>query len=275
MTASNPRRLDVTVDGGWLSAEIAGAGPDLLLVHSGITDRRMWDDQMPALRRHFRVARYDLRGFGSSSDVSGPYSHVDDLRAVIAALGLERPVVVAASLGARVALDLAVDDPGLFDRMVLVGPAISGARFEDPAFRAVWQEIIAAYDAGDVERAIELETAFWVHGPTRPPGTEHRAAFERVMRMQRDIWSRAPDDDPELEPDPPAVERLSTLSMPILIIVGEHDLSDIHRNANRIVSDAADAREVVMPGLGHLPNLEGPDGFNRLILDFLSGTSTT
>lgn len=270
MTAPDLRNLDVPVDGGWLSAEIGGAGPDLILLHSGITDRTMWDAQLPALRRRFRAARYDLRGFGGSSDVAGPYSHVDDLRADIAALGLERPVVVAASLGARVALDLAVEDSTLFDRMLLVGPAISGARFEDPHFRATWDQIVAAFDAGDLERAIELETALWVHGPTRSPGAEHRAAFERVMQMQRDIWSRAPDDDPERELNPPAIDRLAALEIPVLVIVGEHDLSDIHRNARRIVAEAARARMAVMPGLGHLPNLEAPEEFHRLMLAFLT-----
>ncbi len=264
------RQERLTVGDASLSVEIAGNGPDLVLVHSGITDRGMWDDQFPVFARHFRTVRYDLRGFGDSSDVAGPYSHAEDLQRVIQQLGVARPDIVAASLGARITIDLAIMEPGRLGSLVLVGPAISGARFEDPQLSACWEQIGEAWDAGDIERAIELETAIWIDGPSRPAGTSHRGAIERVREMQRDIFARAPEDDPEREIDPPAIDRLSELQMPVLVLVGEHDVSDIHRNARRIVDEAYDARLVVLPGTGHLPNLEAPDTFNEIVLTFLS-----
>jgi pimeloyl-ACP methyl ester carboxylesterase len=264
----------IAVDGATLSFELAGSGPDLVLVHSGITDRRMWDDQFLELARSFRTARYDLRGFGESSAVTGEYSHVDDLRAVIDGLGFERPHVVAASLGARVAIDLAVDEPDAFESMVLIGPALSGSRFEDPRLRACWEQMEAAWDAGDIERVIELETAIWVDGPTRPDGASNPVAIERVREMQRGIYAKALEDDPERDIEPPALERLGNLRMPLLVLVGEHDVSDIHHNASRIVEAAATARLVVIPGTGHLSNLEEPDAFNEIVLEFLGGAGS-
>ena len=80
--------MDVTTgtlahNGGDLHWEAAGAGQPVVLVHGFSLDRRMWDDQFAPLAEHFRVVRYDLRGFGKSSVPNGPYSHVDDLAALV------------------------------------------------------------------------------------------------------------------------------------------------------------------------------------------------
>ena len=264
-----PRYVDV--DGGRLYAETAGAGRDLLLVHSGITDLRMWDGQFAHFSAHFRVTRFDMRGFGRSTAVTGPYSHVDDLARVIAALGLERPRVVAASLGGRVALDLALRSPEVIERLLLVGPAVGGARFTDTALRACWAEMSAAWEAGDVETAIELETRFWINGPGRPDGGAAPAVLARVLEMQRRIVELLPadDDDPELAEPFAALDRLGELSLPVLVVVGAHDVSDIHHNAAAIGAAVEGAEVVTLPDSGHLPNLELEAEFNRLALAFL------
>lgn len=270
---NNRMTRDITVNGGRLRAEVAGAGDDLLLVHSGITDAGMWDDQFAAFAEHFRVARYDLRAFGESSAVDGPFSHVDDLLAVVDQLNLTSPRVVAASMGARVAIDAALRDPAAFDRLLLVGPAVSGLGFEDEALRACWREMSDAWDAGEIERAIDIETRFWISGPTRP-GSADEAVIARVNQMQQRIVELMPDDeeDPELEEEIAAVDRLAELTVPILVVVGEHDVSDIHRNARAIANGAANAHITTLAGTGHLPNMEAVADFNRLALEFLLAT---
>ena len=67
------------VNGAAIHYDIAGAGFPLVLLHAGICDRRMWDDQVPALAEHFRVVRYDQRGFGDTPMPLGPFSHRADL----------------------------------------------------------------------------------------------------------------------------------------------------------------------------------------------------
>ncbi|CAN5753726.1 alpha/beta hydrolase [soil metagenome] len=260
----------IDVGTGKLVLELAGHGDDVLLVHSGISDCRMWDGQFDVLAGRFRVTRYDLRGFGRSSAVDREYSHVDDLLQVIAALDLNTPRVVAASMGARVAIDAALRSPGRFGRLLLIGPAISGRGFEDPTLRACWDAMSAAWDAGDVEKMIDIETRFWINGPTRIDGSVDESVLERVREMQRRIVELQPDEDLEVAADPPAASRLEQLAMPVLVIVGEHDVSDIHRNARSIVDAAADTRIVIVPGTGHLPNMEEPDAFNELVLEFLT-----
>ncbi len=263
--------VGIDVAGGRLHAQIAGTGADVLLVHSGISDGGMWNGQFTALAESYRVARYDLRGFGQSSAVSEPYSHVDDLLAVVDALELEKPAVIAASMGARVTLDAALREPARFSRLVLVGPAISGRGFEDEELRACWAEMSTLWDDGNIAAAIDLETRFWINGPGRDGSADERV-IARVNEMQRRIAELLPEDenDPEIEEEAAVADRLNQLAMPILVIVGEHDVSDIQRNAAEIVSSAADARIVTLPDTGHLPNMESVDEFNRLALEFLA-----
>jgi pimeloyl-ACP methyl ester carboxylesterase len=69
-----------------LAHDVHGDGPPLLLVHGGTLDRRMWEPNMAALTERHRVVRCDQRGFGASPPPAGPYSHADDLRALLEAL---------------------------------------------------------------------------------------------------------------------------------------------------------------------------------------------
>lgn len=270
MSQDPDRNIDfIEVHEGRLFVEQAGEGDDVLLVHAGIADSRMWDDQIDPLARSFRVTRYDLRGYGKSSAADVEHSPVDDMAQVISALALETPRVIAASMGARVTIDLALRSPDLFSRLLLVGPAVSGRGFDDPALHACWDEMSAAWNAGDVERTIDIETRFWIHGPTRVDGSADASVIERVREMQRRIVELLPDEDLEIEAALPAFERLDQLTVPVFVIVGEHDVSDIHRNAEVIQSSAPNALAVTLPGTGHLPNMEQVDEFNRLALEFL------
>ena len=263
------RLLDV--NGGQLYVESTGEGEPVLLVHSGITDSRMWDGQLSDLAAQRQVIRYDMRGFGRSTAVDGPFSHVDDLAHVVQELALESPSIIAASFGARVALDYALREDASVDRMLLVGPAISGMQFEDERLRACWASMSEAWDAGDKERVIDIETRFWINGPGRPDGGADEQVIEKVLEMQRRILDLLPDDeeDPEIEEPQDALGRLGELAIPVLVVVGEHDVSDMHDNAEAIRAKVPNADVITIPGTGHLPNMEAVEEFNAIALDFL------
>src|SRR5262249_28757315 len=78
------------VNGTTLYYETAGEGPAIVLIHGGLVDSRLWDDQMKALAKHHRVVRDDLRGFGRSAEAPEPFSHIEDLRALMDFLRIER-----------------------------------------------------------------------------------------------------------------------------------------------------------------------------------------
>src|SRR5919202_4219492 len=126
----------------------------------------MWVHQLPMLEPELTVVRIDQRGFGRSPLPSGRFSHVDDVVSVLDELGLARATVVGASFGGRVALELAGAHPERVVRLVLVAPGLGGHDWSEVVTRFNEEEE-AAYEAGDLDRATDLNVRLWVDGPRR------------------------------------------------------------------------------------------------------------
>src|SRR5690349_16036565 len=109
-----------------LSHDVSGSGPAILLLHSGVADRRMWDDLVPALGHAFTVVRPDFRGFGQTPLPPGEYADADDLDTLLDHLGITDAAVVGSSFGGRVALELATLHPGRVSSLVLLCAAYRG-----------------------------------------------------------------------------------------------------------------------------------------------------
>jgi len=241
--------------------EEAGSGPAVLLLHSGITDRRMWEPQIAALSDTHRVIRYDARGYGESGPIAEPYRPYDDAVAVLDAAGADRAVVVGSSMGGATAIDMAIARADRVAALVGVGSGPRG-RTPDPELRAGWDAAEEAYEAGDVERAIDLDTGMWIdRGPV----------FDQVRAWNAAIIARDEDASQELELDPPAVGRLDEITCPVLAIVGDRDQPFVVEGAQLLAEGVRDGHLAVLHGARHLPSLERPDEFNALLLDFLAG----
>jgi len=120
-----------TVNGAKLYYEIAGAGRPLVLLHAGLADSRMWDDQFSAFAEHCRVVRYDLRGFGKSTlPTSEPYSYADDLKMLLDHLGIRQFLFFGNCIGGSFALKLMERAPERIAAAVLSQPI--GHRPENP-----------------------------------------------------------------------------------------------------------------------------------------------
>jgi pimeloyl-ACP methyl ester carboxylesterase len=167
-----------------LYAEVAGEGATVVLVHAGICDSRMWDPQWDAFPAAHRTVRYDLRGFGRSSLPPQPYSHGRDLIALLERLGIQRATLAGASLGGRVALEVAVTHPEVVDALILADAALPGFAWSDE-LRAFWAKEDAALERGDLDTAVEVNLQMWVDGPRRPAAAADSAVRESVRRMQR------------------------------------------------------------------------------------------
>jgi 3-oxoadipate enol-lactonase len=255
-----------------LYQEVAGDGPAVVLVHAGICDSRMWDPQWTTFPRAHRTVRYDLRGFGRSPLTPGPFSHARDLLALLDQLGLERASLVAASYGGQVALDVAVAHPDRVDRLVLVDARLPLDEWSDQV-KAFGAEEEAALERGDLDAAVEANLTMWVDGPQRPPGTADPAVREQVRRMQRrafelqlPVWEEA--DEEELVPD--LAQRLHQVRAPSLVLAGELDVADFRRIAERLAVEIPGARHATIAGAAHLPSMERPAEFDRLVLAFLA-----
>jgi 3-oxoadipate enol-lactonase len=249
-----------------LAYDVTGSGPGLVLLHSTVCDRRMWDPQWDALRTAgFRVVRCDFRSYGETPLATTPYNEADDVVDVLDALGLESFAIVGASHGGRVAQEIAARWPKRVTKLVLV--CSSSSELEPgPALGELWSREEAYLEAGEIDAAVELNVATFL-GPEASEATR-----EHVRAMQRrafDVQLAAGD---AIEEQPPIeVEfSLSSITAPSLVITGGRDLPEFGQVALRLAGLLPDTRAVHLPWAGHLPTLERPDELNALITQFLT-----
>lgn len=251
--------------------EIAGEGPPVLLIHEGICDSRMWEPQWRTFPQAHRTVRCDLRGFGQTPIPPESYSNASDVIRLLDRLELGPTSLVGVSVGGRVALEVALARPDLVERLVLVGSGLPGHAWSDEVQRFDEEEG-AALGRGDVDAAVEANLRLWVDGPNRRPDEVDATLRSRVGEMQRrafelqlPVWEDA--DEELLVPDPGS--RLAELRVPTLVLVGTEDLPDIHTIARRLAAGIPAARTAEIPGTAHVPSMERPEEFDRLVLDFL------
>jgi pimeloyl-ACP methyl ester carboxylesterase len=259
------------VNGARLYYEVAGQGHPLVLTHEGIGDSRMYDDQMGAFTQHFHTIRYDMRGFGQSSVPTAPFSLSEDLYALLRLLGVERAHVLGMSIGGGASIDFALMHPDMVSALVLAGSALGGFDFAgDPSE----EQFEAAARAQDFARLTDLAEQVWVVGQGRTADEVSPAVRERVREMMAHNFSLGTDEGLAQPLDPPAIGRLGEIHVPTLVIVGDRDIPDEQRVADALAAGISGARKVVMRDTAHVPNMEQPAEFNRLVLDFLAGVPT-
>ena len=260
--------MDATINGARIHYERAGAGLPVILLHAGIADLRMWEPQAKAFEKDFDVIRLDQRGFGKSELPPGSWSPVEDLLSIIDELALKPAHLVGCSMGGATAIDFALEHPERLSKLVLVGSAIhglSGRREHAHLF----DESAAARKAGDLAALNEALMYLTLDGPVRARGY----VAEPLRKLFLDMNKRQVSSDFEKAPskwsDPPAATRLNEITASTLVVVGDKDLPNVLEAADLLVESIPHARKAVIDDAAHLPNLEHPDEFNRIVLDFL------
>jgi pimeloyl-ACP methyl ester carboxylesterase len=256
----------ITVDGGEIQYEIAGAGSPVVLLHLGLLSMEIWDREFELLAAEHTVVRYDARNHGQSTTATAPWSHRDDLRQLLDELSIERAMLVGESLGARTSIDFALTWPDRVERLLLGSPGASGMVHHDPF---ILDQLARMVSARSLDEGVEAALRMWVDGPNRTPeqvDPEVRAFCRRVkadtLRRHGPGWGIQPV---ELT----AVDRMAELAMPITVVLGELDSSDIYDVVDRITKNAPRAELVTLPDTGHAVNLERPDRFAEILTEFL------
>jgi pimeloyl-ACP methyl ester carboxylesterase len=255
------------VNGTRLYYEVAGEGQPLVLVHGFTLDTRMWDAQFEPLAHHYRVIRYDLRGFGKSALPTGEsYAHYDDLKALLDHLGIAQAYLLGLSLGGAITLELTLAHPEITRALILVDTVLWGFHWsakQSAEDAAIWT---TARQSG-VQAAKDLWLDHSLFGPAR----KNPAVASRLAQIVSDYsgWHLV-HSDPGRVPDPPAARRLDQIRAPTLVIVGERDLPDFRRIADTCEQQIVNARKVILPGVGHMSNMEAADKFNETVLGFLA-----
>jgi pimeloyl-ACP methyl ester carboxylesterase len=177
------------------------------------------------------------------------------------------------SMGGGMAIDFTLEYPEMVDALLPVAAGVSGFESEEENNPEVpvWNEIVAALKRGDKARAVELNLRFWTDGPERTPEQTDPIVREKVRVMTMRNYNRDDDEDaPDtIQLEPPAIARLSEIHVPTLIIVGDADVREILVIANVLEKGIPGAKKAIIPGTAHHLNMEKPQEFNRIVLDFL------
>lgn len=265
-TASQADRLDV--EGGRLYYEVRGQGPTVVLIHGGFGDRRMWDGQIEALARDFRVVRYDHRGFGRSSRPEKAYSPVADLLRLLDRLGARTAHLVGNSMGGTVAIDFAILHPERLGKLVVVASGANGFPIP-PEATAKIQEVLEAFRVAR-EKGTQPAAELWLENPMVAVASRDPHARDLLRTMVVDnretflmeYWPGEPMD-------PKASARLAGIHAPTLVILGDRDTDLVRSVGEATAKGIPGARLEVLAGADHLPQMEKPAEVNALIRDFL------
>jgi pimeloyl-ACP methyl ester carboxylesterase len=245
--------------------DVQGSGPSLVLLHDGLIPAPTWDRQMPAFAAHFHTVRYDRRSHGRSEAPKGSHSDIDDLLALFDALKIETATVLGCSSGGELAVDFSLAHPKRVAKLVLEGPIVSGLGFTDHFRMRGLRNSRPMFEAGDVAQTIEN----WTNDPylIDQRNTDARATLHTLLtRWPESATWRTASSRPAAKP---ALSQLGQIRIPTLIVVGDHDIPDVHAHCGALEAGIAQAQRRVIAGAGHLAHIEQPDFFNRLVIDFL------
>ena len=254
----------INVDGGKLFYEIAGKGENIVLLHDGMVNREIWDEQFPLLAKYYRVVRYDRRGYGKSSDPQAPYSDIDDLNELFVSLNIDRAILFGMSSGGGCVIDFTLKFPGKVKSIILVGAVVGGY----------------GYTSHMISRGGHLKSPEAMADPAKAASyfvwedpyeiySENIAAKNKVAEILRRNIHRPFNSQYYKPPDRIAARFLSEIQVPTLVLVGEYDIPDVHSHAGVIHFGIPGARREVILNSGHLIPVEQPDEFNRAAFRFL------
>jgi 3-oxoadipate enol-lactonase len=258
--------MKVKANGIDIHYEIAGEGPWLTLSHSLACDLHMWDEQMPALSRQFKVLRFDTRGHGASSAPAGAYSleqMADDVRGLFDALGIKQTHWCGLSMGGMIGQTFALRHPGYFRTMTLADTTC----YYPPEGQPAWADRIALAQAKGMAPIAEMMLTRWFTEASRKAGG---AALGRIADSVRTTPVAGFVGCCHAIPKLNLTARLKEIKCPALVIVGEQDPGTPVAMAKEIHDNLPGSELVIIPDAAHLSNIEQTQAFDRALLDFIA-----
>jgi pimeloyl-ACP methyl ester carboxylesterase len=243
----------------------SGNGKPALVIATGVTDIGIgWAPVARALEGDYDVVMYDKRGHGLSDKPDTNYTfpeHAADLAALIEALGLERPRMLAHSGGAAAAILVAAEHPDLFAALILDDPCWGsgwgGWETTTVGLRG-WFEGMISLTRGEIEAALREQNPTW---------PEEELAFHVESKVQVSPHVVRTFDQPE----PPWREALPEIACPILLLTGDPVEGLVTQEDVRVMSGLwHDGRVVQIEGAGHMVHYDRPKPFVEAVRAFLA-----
>jgi len=256
-----------------INYDVTGRGRTIVFIHGWTHNKSVWDDQVTVFSKRYRVLRYDSPGFGSSTGFADASAEPLDLLILLEALRIDHAYIVGHSRGAGIALRFAAAFPEKVDALVLYGAIPPAGIPFPPEFGQLFASLpglAKQFGLDSVGKLLLSTDLAWA-----PPGRTD------VTERLRKLWASYSGKD-LLDPHPeggriqlPNTERLSTLRMPTLVILGDHDVPFIAAAADTFVRRIPNAKKVVIPNAGHAAHLAQATAFDGALLDFFSDVDRT
>src|SRR3954463_15734791 len=239
----------IPINGASLYYDDRGAGAPILLIHAGLISRNIWEPLLPALTDEFRVITPDSRGHGHSTNPGGELSYAqlaDDVAALIATMGLTRPVVGGYSDGGQVALELGARHPDAAAALI-IGAAYPD--FANSGVRDVMKAILGADEQGNPDLA-QVDATFGDFADvlkSRHPGGEEQ--WRALVTQSAPMWI----DYAGLSPD-----EVRSIEAPALVFTGDRDDFISLDLSIALFRALPNAELAVVPGADHVGAMRPP-----------------
>lgn len=243
----------------------------IIFIHGGYLDHRMWDAQFEFFSKDYRVVRYcDLAHGKSVSGDSTVYAH-EGLLALMKQLKIEKAHLMGLSWGALVATDFVLTHPEKVDKMILVSPGLSGWEyFVDSVAAENYRLRKEALSKGDTTLFVEFFQRNWTDGSNRTKEQVDSLVRQKVQSILTENIHQHLGEDYSKLLTPPAIERLTEIQTPTLLIKGQQDVKDIHEIVNLYQGKLAQADRFDIHNAAHMVNMEAPEIFNQVVKLYLN-----
>ncbi|MCB1486697.1 MAG: alpha/beta fold hydrolase [Bauldia sp.] len=246
-----------------LEVEIVGSGPDLVLLHSLLTDRTSYAALVDRLKNRRRLVLFNMPGFGSSPRAEPLAGYADRIVEAFDALGLPPETdVLGNGLGGFVGLTMALRHGERFNRLVLIGSAIAFPEAGRATFRAM------ADKAESIGMAPLADAAMLRMFPqdyidANPAVIEDRKQV--FVAIDPQVFAAACRSLAALDLAP----DLDRITNPVLVVVGEHDSATGSSLGHELAARLPDGQVIELAGAGHAPHMQAPDALVRAMAPFL------
>jgi 3-oxoadipate enol-lactonase len=259
--------MQATINGFRMNFTVEGpqSAPAVVLHHPLATDLTIWDELTAALAPRYRVVRFDARGHGASEATPAPYDFptlTGDVIGLMDHLGLARAHFLGLSMGGMVGQHLGVDHPQRFASLIICSSTSRMA----PEARPLWEERAKVAREKGMGSQVELALSRWLAAASM------QGKPELVARLRRYIEATPAEGYAGwclTLRDLDITDKLKTIRLPTLVIVGAEDPSTPPSAARVIHAEIAGSELVEVPGVSHQLHVEDPATFNRHVLAFL------
>jgi 3-oxoadipate enol-lactonase len=265
-------RSSATINGYEIAYSLHGDQnrPVVVLSHALATSMDIWAYQLPLLAHRFRILLYDLRGHGRSAAPGDSYTMhelASDLAALLDYLKISRVTFVGLSIGGMVGQAFALRYPAKLSGLVLCS---TGSRTEQQA-KATIEERINKVRTEGLKGQVPATLTRWFSAEFMEEAPATMAwVSDLILGTSVDGYTGCARALQGLD----FTEALSEVQIKTLIIPGEHDLAFPERVSRAIQQKISGSDLVLLKGAAHLGNVERPQRFNEILLDFLGRIST-